>query len=57
MIESAPLSAGRVEHTLELLHTRVIKDVFYAGVSVSNLSDNFLIFHVTFDDIKQKVEL
>lgn len=36
---------------------RVIKDVFYAGVSVSNLSDNFLIFHVTFNDIKQKVEL
>uniref|UniRef100_A0A3B1ICT3 TH1 domain-containing protein n=1 Tax=Astyanax mexicanus TaxID=7994 RepID=A0A3B1ICT3_ASTMX len=25
------------------------------GVSVSNLSDNFLIFHVTCEDIKQKV--
>uniref|UniRef100_A0A8D0CZF0 Unconventional myosin-Ih-like n=1 Tax=Sander lucioperca TaxID=283035 RepID=A0A8D0CZF0_SANLU len=27
------------------------------GVSVSNLSDNFLILHVTCDDIKQKVDL
>uniref|UniRef100_A0A3Q3MS14 Myosin IHb n=1 Tax=Labrus bergylta TaxID=56723 RepID=A0A3Q3MS14_9LABR len=27
------------------------------GVSVSNLSDNFLILHVTFDDIKQKGDL
>ncbi|KAF7217069.1 transcript variant X1 [Nothobranchius furzeri] len=27
------------------------------GVSVSNLSDNFLIFHVTCDDIKQKGDL
>ncbi|XP_041666634.1 unconventional myosin-Ih isoform X2 [Cheilinus undulatus] len=27
------------------------------GISVSNLSDNFLIFHVTFDDIKQKGDL
>lgn len=27
------------------------------GMSVSNLSDNFLILHVTCDDIKQKVQL
>lgn len=29
----------------------------HSGVSVSNLSDNFLILHVTCDDIKQKVAL
>lgn len=27
----------------------------FLGVSVSNLSDNFLILHVTCDDSKQKV--
>lgn len=29
----------------------------HLGVSVSNLSDNVLILHVTCDDIKQKVVL
>lgn len=29
----------------------------HSGVSVSSLSDNFLILHVTCDDIKQKVAL
>lgn len=35
----------------------IIPDFFppRAGVSVSNLSDNFLILHVSCDDIKQKV--
>lgn len=34
-----------------------IDELMRSGVSVSNLSDNFLILHVTCDDNKQKVGL
>lgn len=33
-----------------------VGEFMHSGVSVSNLSDNFLILHVTCDDNKQKVE-
>lgn len=34
-----------------------VDEFMRSGVSVSNLSDNFLILHVTCDDNKQKVGL
>lgn len=46
-------AGGLVDMLPTCYHTRLC---FHTGVSVSNLSDNFLILHVTCDDIKQKVE-